>query len=237
MATAVATINTNGRTTKVWRLTQRKIAAPLLASLKAGGVAGRPRLPLTVSRPELLIDGSDQLYRQLVHGLLSLAALHEAIRDGIAAHLELGGVQHTILQSIRHLGTGQRVAVRDVADHLGLSGSFITMETARLQDMGLLEKRQSTTDRRKVSLVLTKKGVALFEKIAPLQQTIGDLQFGCLSARQFRELVPVVMRLVETSREALFLLHYVKHSDSSHRNLAANAAKMKKRVRRHSGKS
>jgi DNA-binding MarR family transcriptional regulator len=197
----------------------------------------RLRLPLTVSRPDLLVDGSDQLYRQLVHGLLSLAALHEAIRDGIAAHLGLGGVQHTILQSIRHLGASGSVGVREVADHLGFSGSFITVETAKLESMGLLEKKQSRTDRRKVSLVLTKKGVALFHRIAPLQQTIGDLQFGELSARQFRELAPVILQLVQTSREALFLLHHLKHRDAPHRMQEPNVETMRRLLKRHGGRT
>jgi DNA-binding MarR family transcriptional regulator len=166
--------------------------------------------PLTVSRPELLVNGSDYLYRKFVHELLSFAAMHGAIRDGIAGCVDLGGVQHTILQSIRHLGVVHPVAVRDVAQHLGLSGAFITIETAKLQDRGLLEKRPSTTDRRKVSLVLTKKAYGLFEKAAPIQQAIGDVQFGCLSARQFREIVPIVTRLFETSREALLLLPHLK---------------------------
>lgn len=170
------------------------------------------RAPLTVSRPELLVHESDHVYRQLVHGLLSLAALHAAIRDGIAAHIELGGVSHTILQSIRHLGSEGPVAVSDVAAHLGLSGSFITTETTKLQDAGLIEKRQSKKDGRKVLLRLTKKGKVLFEKVAPLQRAVGDVQFGGLTAKQFHELVPVISGLVKTSREALLLLPYLRSS-------------------------
>jgi DNA-binding MarR family transcriptional regulator len=165
--------------------------------------------PLTVSRPELLVDGSDHAYRRLVHELLSLSALHGAIRDGIAAHVNFGGIQHTILQSIRHLSQEGPVAVRDVAHHLGLSGAFITIETAKLQERCFLEKKQSTTDRRKVLLILTKKAHALFERVAPIQRSIGDVQFGCLSARQFRQLAPIVTQLVQTSRDALLLLPYV----------------------------
>ena len=165
--------------------------------------------PLTVSRPELLIGGSDHVYRQFVHELLSLSALHGAIRDGIAARVGLGGIQHTILQSIRHLNEEGPVAVRDVAHHLGLSGAFITIETAKLQDRGFLEKKQSTTDRRKVLLILTKKAHALFERVAPIQRSIGDVQFGCLGAKQFRQLAPIVTQLLQTSRDALLLLPYL----------------------------
>lgn len=187
------------------------------------------RLPMTVSRPELLVDGSDKVYRRFVHALLALSAMHEAIRDGIAASIQLGGVQHTILQSIIHLGQTRPVGVTDVANHLNLSVSFITVETAKLQALGLVDKRQSPSDRRKVMLAVTKKGVELFEKVAPLQRTIGDVQFGNLSARQFADLVPMIEKLVESSREALLLLHYVKSADDPQHAFVAKLRKSKKR--------
>lgn len=187
------------------------------------------RLPMTVSRPELLVEGSDKVYRRFVHALLALSAMHEAIRDGIAASIQLGGVQHTILQSIIHLGQSRPVGVTDVANHLNLSVSFITVETAKLQALGLVDKRQSPSDRRKVMLAVTKKGVELFEKVAPLQRTIGDVQFGNLSARQFADLVPMIEGLVESSREALLLLHYVKSADDPQHAFVAKLRKSKKR--------
>jgi DNA-binding MarR family transcriptional regulator len=176
-----------------------------------------PRLPMTVSRPELLVDGSDQVYRRFVHALLALSAMHEAIRDGIAGSIQLGGVQHTILQSIIHLGQSRPVSVTDVANHLNLSLPFITIETAKLQSAGIVDKKQSSSDRRKVQLAVTKKGFELFKQVAPLQRAIGDVQFSSLSARQFVDLVPVIERLVDSSREALLLLHYMKSaSDPQH---------------------
>ena len=109
-------------------------------------------LPMTISRPELLVDGSDRVYRRFVHALLVLSATHEAIRDGIAASIDLGGVQHTILQSIIHLGQIGPVGVTEVANHLSFSVSFIAMETTKLQTLGLVDKKQSSGDRRKVLL-------------------------------------------------------------------------------------
>jgi len=187
--------------------------------------------PLTVSRPELLVDASDHVYRQFVHELLSFSALHGAIRDGIAERVGLGGIQHTILQSIRHLNQEGPVAVRDVARHLGLSGAFITIETAKLQDRGFLEKKQSTTDRRKVLLILTKKAHTLFERVAPIQRSIGNVQFGCLSARQFRQLAPIVSKLLQTSREALLLLPHLE-TDGVKKKAGRTRIKMKSRARR-----
>jgi DNA-binding MarR family transcriptional regulator len=177
---------------------------------------------MTISRRELLIDGSDHKYREFVHGLLAFSAMHEAIRDGIAASVELGGVQHTILQSIIHLSRVRPVGVTQVAKHLNLSISFITTETAKLQALGLVEKKQSSSDKRKVLLKLTKKGFEIFDRAAPLQRMIGDVQFGIFSAREFAAVVPLVRRLVDSSREALLLLHYLKSaSDPQHAYLAS----------------
>ena len=49
--------------------------------------------PLTVSRPELLADGSDREFRQLVHALFGFLARHEAVRAGHAARIGLAGVE------------------------------------------------------------------------------------------------------------------------------------------------
>src|SRR5688572_15145625 len=108
--------------------------------------------PATVGRPEILVDGSDQMFRGLIHGLLTFFALHEAVRDSYAAHVGLAGVQYTILQSIRHLGSRVEVNVRDVADHLRLSGSFVTVETNKLEALGLVHKEPARDDRRRVAL-------------------------------------------------------------------------------------
>jgi DNA-binding MarR family transcriptional regulator len=186
---------------------------------------------LPVSRSAILVDVSDHIYRQFVHELLSLSALHGAIRDGIASRVDLGGIQHTILQSVRHLGQEGPVAVRDVAHHLGLSGAFITIETAKLQDRGLLEKRQSTADRRKVLLILTKKAHALFERVAPIQRSIGDVQFGCLSARQFRQLAPTITQLLQTSRDALLLLPHLERNGGKKKTVRRRQARTKAKRR------
>lgn len=207
-------------------------ASPLPTSQPPSHSASPQSSPLTVSRPELLVLGSDHVYRQFVHELLSLSALHGAIRDGIAARVDLGGIQHTILQSIRHLSEEGPVAVRDVAHHLGLSGAFITIETAKLQNRGFLEKRQSTTDRRKVLLLLTKKAHALFARVAPIQRSIGDVQFGCLSARQFRQLAPIVTQLLQTSRDALLLLPHLR-TGGGKRKAKENRKRTKSKANRH----
>src|SRR4051812_43533136 len=72
-----------------------KAGAPIKAS--------RATAPLTVSRPELLVQGSDRAFRSLVHGLFGFFARHEAIRSGHGARIGLVGIEYTVLISIGHL--------------------------------------------------------------------------------------------------------------------------------------
>ena len=56
--------------------------------------------PLTVSRPELLANGTDDgPFRAYLHGMLAFAARLEGVRDRFAALLGLTGIQYTILIS------------------------------------------------------------------------------------------------------------------------------------------
>jgi MarR family transcriptional regulator, organic hydroperoxide resistance regulator len=168
--------------------------------------------PLTVGRPQLLVNGSDDEFRRLVHGLFAYHAIHTSIRDGYAEMIGVGGQQYTILLCIRHLGASEPVSVRTIADHLRLSGSFITVETNKLEGMGLVRKERQTGDRRMLSLKLTARGNALLDSIAPLRRQVNDIQFGALSNSEFRHLVGLIYRLIDNGDKALSLLNYLKEN-------------------------
>src|SRR5262249_36151088 len=83
---------------------------------RSHGAAAHVPAPLTISRPELLINGSDRHFRRLVHGLFGFLARHEAVRSGHAARIGLVGIEYTVLISIRHLAvTEADVSVNRVA--------------------------------------------------------------------------------------------------------------------------
>jgi DNA-binding MarR family transcriptional regulator len=172
--------------------------------------ARNPRPP-TVSRPELLApDGSDRDFRRLVEGLLPFLGIHTAIRDGYASLLGLPGPQYTILLCIRNLESAGPVNVTAVANRLRTSGSFITAETNSLEKKGFVAKTRGDEDRRKVTISLTDSGIQLLDSIAALRQRVNDVQFGCLSHEEFRMLVPIIERLVQSGERALALLDYLK---------------------------
>jgi DNA-binding MarR family transcriptional regulator len=167
--------------------------------------------PITVSRQELLINGSDRDFRALVHGMLAFSARLEAVRSGFASILGLTGIQYTILISVSHLERAGEVSVTMIAAHLHISGAFVTIETGKLLKLGLLTKRPDPKDRRRVCLGVTKKGADLLHRLAPTQAQVNDLLFEFLDAAQFRQLRGLVDRMTECGDRAVALLEYLAH--------------------------
>lgn len=171
-----------------------------------------PRPPFTVSRRDLLTDGADGEFRQLVHRLLAFSARLETCRSGFGALLDLTGVQYTALISIAHLEGEDGVGVKTVADHLGLSGSFLTIVTGQLAKRGLVEKSTNPQDRRRVHLRVTDKGRELLEGLAPIQRDVNDLLFQPLDAKRFRALNEIFADLIQAADEATALIGYYSQS-------------------------
>lgn len=168
----------------------------------------RGGLPLTVTRPELLNDGTDRDFRKLVHNIFAFMARHESIRDGHARQIGLAGVEYTILISIGHLGLDGDVNVKTIADHLHMSGAFVTTVTSKLQTLGLIEKTQDSVDRRRISLAITEKGKALLRQLAPYQREINDVEFGPLSREDFQAVSRILEALIASSDKAFALQRY-----------------------------
>ena len=165
--------------------------------------------PLTVSRQELLVNGSDRDFRALVHGMLAFSARLEAIRSGFAGILGLTGIQYTILISVSHLERAGEVSVSMIAAHLHISGAFVTIETGKLLKLGLVTKRPDPRDRRRVCLSITRKGADLLHRLAPTQAQVNDVLFEFLDAAQFRELRGLVDRMTECGDRSVALLEYL----------------------------
>jgi DNA-binding MarR family transcriptional regulator len=184
-------------------------------ALKLAKTNGRTRngalasFPLTTTRPELLVGGRDRDFRHLVHSLFGFAALHERIRAGHAKTIGLAGIEYTVLISIAHLSQDGDVSVKMVADHLYLSGAFITAITGRLLDHGLIEKKTDAGDRRRVTLTVSAKGRAALERLAPIQRQVNDVEFGALTREEFALLRGILDRLIESGDRAVALQTYL----------------------------
>lgn len=164
---------------------------------------------ITVTRPELLKDGSDADFRKMVHDLLAFSSRLEAVRQSFGTIVGLSGIQYTLLISVSHLQQASGVGVKALAEHLSLSGAFVTIETGKLVKKGLIGKRTNPEDRRRVQLFVTELGQEHLSNLAPVQQEVNDVLFGSLSQSDFDRLSDIVDGLVSDAERAVQLSNYV----------------------------
>lgn len=159
--------------------------------------------PLTVSRPALLVRGSDAGFRGLIHDLIAYGHRLDACRDAFAESIGVSGAQYEILMLTSR---ADGLTVGEVAARLHRSGAFITIEAARLAERGVLEKESDPADGRKVRLRVTAKGCALVEQLAPYQRRINDVLFACLDGKRFAQLRVLASELVACGDRAVTML-------------------------------
>lgn len=152
--------------------------------------------------------GNDAAFRTFVHGLLAFTARLEATRSGLAELVGLSGPQYTILISVSHLEEAGDVSVSTVAEHLHYSGAFVTLEVGRLVKKGLVSKRPSTRDRRRVRLAVTDAGRDLLAELAATQARVNDTLFSALEASDLDRILDLLPGLIEGGDAATALLSY-----------------------------
>lgn len=173
------------------------------------GGKGAERLPLTVSRDELLVNGTDASFRHLIHRLLAYASSLEAIRAGLGTMIGLSGVQYTILICIAHLQDGKGVGVKEIADHLSYTGAFVTIETGKLAKLGLVEKHRNPGDGRRVLLNITPRARELLAGLAPAQRRVNDTLFASLDRSGFEDLCALAETLCADARNTQALVEFL----------------------------
>src|SRR5437660_1757106 len=117
-----------------------------------------PALPLSISRPEILVGGSDREFRRLIHRMLIGWTRLDAIRDAIAARIGVSGTQYTMLMSVLHLQGDGGVSIGALADYLKVTGPHVTGVIGKLAALGLVRKTVNPKDRRGVLVRLTPSG-------------------------------------------------------------------------------
>jgi DNA-binding MarR family transcriptional regulator len=167
-----------------------------------------PRL-LTVSRPDLLVDGSDAKLRNVIHRLHSHGQVMEKLAGGFGRLYGVSGVQHQIMTAVQRLQGTEGVAVVDVAEYIRRSGAFVTIESGKLVASDLLEKMSDATDGRRVLLRLTREGHKRLADLAPVQRRINDMLFASLDRDRFLQLAMLLEDLLPNAEHAADMLELI----------------------------
>lgn len=164
----------------------------------------RPEIwpPLTISRRELLADGSDRDFRVLVEDMVQFSARLQAIREGLAACMALTPPHFKIIMTLSHAETPEMTATA-LSSQLRVSMPFIATETAKLEQLGLISRRRNPDDARSVLISLTAAGRNRVFEAAPRVCEINDRLFASLSRSGMRQLGAMTKALLACADDAL----------------------------------
>lgn len=173
----------------------------------------RPPLPPTVSRGALLVSGSDAEFRQLIVDTLAFSVAIQNVRNRLGQVIELSGTQYTILMAIARLVESEpELGVNQLAEHLHLSGAFVTIEVNKLVALHLVSKSVNPADRRRVVLSITDLAHAKLTELARIQQPANDTLFESLSAEEFETFRNIMAKLSKSGEKTLALIDYISAS-------------------------
>jgi MarR family transcriptional regulator, organic hydroperoxide resistance regulator len=157
----------------------------------------------TTSREDLLAQGSDARFRQMVYDLFTISTHMQSVRNHMASRIGISGPQYSILMAIAEMQNEIGVSVKRVAEHLHVSGAFVTAEAGKMLKLGYLEKRPNPEDRRGVRLTLSAKGTEETGLILPELCSINDVFFGGLDKNDFEGLADIAANMIAPAEEAL----------------------------------
>ncbi len=150
-----------------------------------------------MTRPELLINGSDHAFRELIALLYASIGHLQSMRRRLADTLGVSTTELSILLALRHLSTTGAVRVKHIADHLRIAASNVTAALSTLQSNGWVAKTADPDDSRAVSIALTSCANSRLAAFAGHCSALNDHWFAGLTRRDMLAVTAFLRRLDE----------------------------------------
>jgi DNA-binding MarR family transcriptional regulator len=163
----------------------------------------KAKLPLSISLPALLVDGTDREFRRLIYRMLIAEARLVDIRKAIARQVGVSGAQYTVMMAILHLEGDAGVSVSGLATYLEVTGPHITGEVRTLAARGLVQKTANPSDMRGVQLRLSSDGRKRLLDAFDFIQQVNDILFDGVSQDEFRTLAAFHEKFIRNTALAL----------------------------------
>lgn len=157
----------------------------------------------TISRSDLLRDGSDEHFRETIYMMVQCTSRLLACREAFARALHLTPSQFAVLMGVAYREKEVGVTVRDLADHISLASTHVTTEVGRLTRKGLLVKKANSSDGRSVLVMLTELGHSEIGRIEPFVRSINDMLFEGIPAHHIEVARDVAHAVIVNSDRAL----------------------------------
>lgn len=176
------------------------VAGPLF---RAEGKIGGEALPLSVSRPAVLIEGSDHEFRRLIHRMILNEGRLVEIRKSFAKKVGVSGAQYTMLMTLLRLQGDTGISIGALAEFLEVTGPHVTGEVRKLAVKGYVRKSANPKDRRGVLISLTRLGRSRLLAAFAFIRNVNDILFDGVTAEEFRTLVRFNQKFTKSTDLAL----------------------------------
>ena len=174
---------------------KRPVPAPDQAAAKA--------LPLSVTRPEILIDGSDREFRRLIHRMLIGQVRLAMVRECIAGRIGVSGTQYTMLMSVLHLQGTVGVSITALAEYLEVTGPHVTGIVGKLVAGGFVRKAVNPKDRRGVLVKLTPAGRKKLLQAFAFISAVNDRLFEGVGREEYRAVASFNAKFIRNTQATL----------------------------------
>ena len=137
-----------------------------------------------------------------LHLIIALGRALQAIERGVAPHLVACGLSLTefaVLEVLYHKGA---LPLGEIRDRILLTGASTTYVVKKLEERGLMRRRECAEDSRVVFGELTAKGRALIDQVFPPHVELLQQAMGGLSVSQKREAIRLLRTLRLHARRA-----------------------------------
>jgi DNA-binding MarR family transcriptional regulator len=149
---------------------------------------------------------------QNTHISAQLRELHGAVLDIVAvmnwpqrdavlikeAAIPLDRALFPLLVSIERRGP---IGVVELADRVGRDYTTVSRQVAKLESLGLVERRGNSADRRVREAVVSPKGKAMTERVDAARDRIGRAIFKTWDARDIGDLVRLMRRFADAMKD------------------------------------
>jgi DNA-binding MarR family transcriptional regulator len=141
-------------------------------------------------------------FRDLRSSLMDIVAVVNRTRRDEALVREAGILLERalfhLLVRVERLGP---IGVVDLADQVGRDYTTVSRQVAKLESLGLVERRKSANDRRVRETVITAKGKAMTDLVDAARERIGQAIFETWAPHDIDDLVRLVHKFAEALKD------------------------------------
>jgi len=93
------------------------------------------------------------------------------------------------------------IGVVDLADRIGRDHTTVSRQVARLEALGLVERRSSAGDKRVREAIITPQGKAATDALDAAREEMASALFGDWAKEDFDDLVRLMRKFVDTMQD------------------------------------